>query len=258
MPNNELETHPNWDYLGENPDYSKFHSIIIGSFPIYAINHSDPVEQDGINRRANWNQYAFFQFYYGSINSTFWNDSFPIAVTGNGLKQPPTLEDAKALLVDNGFLIADIIKSTQRTDYSALDNDLFPIDYNENILELLRKMSGNNIFFTALNNGNKNPFCWFKKLLRTKGLYRNRMFQQIGTRNCTFTLNNKLFNVGLLFSPSPNGARAQNHIPEFVNYQIQYPLNNYTDFRKEQWKQLLRFKNFAYDGSNPVYNPIPN
>lgn len=247
MPLNELETHPYLTYLGDEPDYSSYQSLIIGSYPIYAITSSTPVEPDGVNKRANWNREAFVQFFYGSRKNVFWQQ-FSQSLDEN-LPLNATRHDLEVLLQRHNFLITDAIKSLYRKDYSASDPDLQPVALNGSIVDKLLHMGGNELYFTAADK--MLPFTSFKKILKEAG-YRPA-FTPIGdSRNISFSLKGKTFNVGFLFSPGAQGAINQNRIAEYQRYLQLFPGTPYAEFVKLQWKQLLFHKNMAFDGSNPV------
>lgn len=249
MPLNELETHPYLTYLGDEPDYSSYQSMIIGSYPIYAISSSIPVEPEGVRKRANWHREAFAQFFYGSRENDFWQ-RFSQSV-GDALPLHPTKQDLITLLQHHNFLITDAICSLYREKYSASDPDLHAVSYNAAIVDQLMQMGGNDLFFTATHS--VLPFKAFKKMLRIKGVKVYKLFSTVGnSRNLRFVLNGKTFNIGFLFSPSPQGAINQNRIAEYQNYLQLFPGTLYADFVRVQWKQLLFHKNMAFDGSNPV------
>lgn len=247
MPVNELETHPYLTYLGDAPDYSSYKSIIIGSYPIYAITASTPVEPDGVYKRANWNREAFVQFFYGSRSNVFWQ-RFSQSL-GENLPAKPTKEDLIALLRQHNFLITDAIKSLYRKDYSASDPALQPVALNGAIIEKLLQMGGNELYFTAAHNSL--PFSSFRKILKEAG-YRPAFTPIDNSRNVRFSLKGKTFNVSFLFSTSRQGALNQNRIAEYQNYLQLFPGTPYADFVRVQWKQLLFHKNMAFNGSNPV------
>ena len=247
MPLNELETHPYLTYLDDEPDYSSYQSMIIGSYPIYAISSSAPVEPTGVHKRANWHFGAFMQFFYGSRKSVFWqrfNQSL-----GENLPLNPTRQDAIALLRKCDFLITDVINSLFREGYSASDNHLHIVTRNGAIINQLRQMSGNELFFTAA--ANMLPFRTFRAILTHNG--HNPIFTRIGNfRNLSFVFEGKKFNIGFLFSPSRQGAINQNRIAEYQHYLQLIPNTPYADFVRVQWHQLLFHKNMAFDGSNPI------
>ncbi len=247
MPLGEVENHPYLNYLGDQPDYQKFTSLIIGSFPIYPLTNSI-AEEYGIKLRQDWLNYADLTFFYGSKENNFWKWFLAIYV----LEKPKVWNHDVAIkiLEKLEIVITDAIKSCQRNLYSASDNDLKgPFTYYLDILNVINNFSGNHIYFTATESGK--PFTSFKSILRSK----NEVFyfEQIGnSRNKSLFLNGKEYKPGFLYSPSPSGNRTKNKNPDFNNYQIRTGNLSYEDFVFEQWKQLLLKKNFEYDGSNPI------
>lgn len=139
MPENETETHPYLHFqvndFNESVKLSNYCKLIVGTFPIYAITDSEPIENHGVVIRENWINYAFMKYFYGSRRNRFWElfaECFnePIPVGHN---------DAIELLDRYKFLITDIVSSTQRNGYSSSDaaisgNKLFNFDLISSIL----------------------------------------------------------------------------------------------------------------------------
>ena len=257
MPVNEIEQHPFLDYLGDNPDFSKYNSLIIGSFPIYCITNSTPIEANGEAIRNDWQNDAFMQFFYGSMRNKFWKLFFN-AYHRDFENDNPTRIQCIDFVNEKKFILTDVIESSSRNYYRSSDNELIPELFNCNILNIIMKMNGNNIFFTSVNNNNPSPWNWFSINILNRLVDPNGFcIQEIeGTRNLFLTLKlngqKKIFNVGFLFSPSPFGARNQNRIKEFNNFRQITPDGNYTCFLETQYKELLRNENFNYNGTNPT------
>ena len=171
---------------------------------------------------------------------------------------PITLrDDCINFINNNNFIVTDVIRESERDEYKSKDNDLLPVTYNNSIIDMMMKMKGNNIYFTALPN-NPSPWSWFQIniLQPIVGGGNFNIARIIGTRNLILQIQhnnqNKKFKVGFLFSPSPNGNRGGARSLEFLAYRNANPGNNYNQFREAYYKQLLYFKHFSYDGANPV------
>lgn len=158
MPINELETHP---YLSiqitnfnDKENLSKYRKLIVGTFPIYAITSSHPIEETGLVKRANWTADAFMQYFYGSWGSHFWE---MFSLTFDDII-PNTQEEAIDLVNKYNFLITDVFKETFRKGYSPLDSNLVAPVYNDTIVTLIQNSDNLKIIYFTSKTAKK-EFC---------------------------------------------------------------------------------------------------
>lgn len=242
MPLGEIETHPYLNYWRNKLNIELCENLLNGSFPIYCISNSIPIEPLGHHKRQNWHLEAFRQGLYGSkVNKT---ESFVRSIF------PEHLGNLEEILYQNKFIVSDVIKSCQRNQYSANDNDLDVLEFNLEILYFLQLKKLKYIYFTALKDGL--PFKLFKKIIRRRYPLRRITYEPIGNSgNQALKIDNRKFYLGFLESPSPNAERFKNsngwkrHVREF-------PDSTFADYQFEQWNQLIRKKNFNYDGTNAI------
>lgn len=158
MPINEKESHPylrqQVNIFTEKSQLSKYTKLIVGTFPVYAITESVPIEQTGVEKRRNWQSEAFIQYFYGSEGSHFWN----LLASSFNEQKPNTKDEAIALLNKYGFLISDVFNSVSRNNYSPLDSDLRNSSNNESLKEIVRNSESLKvIYFTS--KAAKVAFC---------------------------------------------------------------------------------------------------
>lgn len=121
MPIGELELHP---YLhtqipvGNLVISERFKFLVVGTFPIYPLTISQPIEMNGHLMRANWHEHAAFQFFYGSMKNHFWN----LFAAAFNQPVPLTATDAINLLNLTGFIITDVVYSTERLRHLTSDS----------------------------------------------------------------------------------------------------------------------------------------
>jgi hypothetical protein len=237
MPVNEVEYHPFLDYytpLNENREsFGRYNRLIIGSFPVYSLTTSV-----GKEPRGCWDEGARFRFFYGSSSNLFWKHYLGVFGKADILKleDPDQLAgDIKQTLEDNGYLITDVIRQTNRKGYSPLDSDLFCIpgtatevlehfQLNNDIINLLFGCENlKHLYFTALPNTGHTPWGWFLKLLkRNKVEYTVEDITSLTKKvSLFFDGNKKVFNFFFLFSPaSMRGLHMSEHQrhPSFLRY----------------------------------------
>jgi hypothetical protein len=158
MPVNELESHPFlYNQIADFTDQNllaKYCKLIVGTFPIYAITNSNPVEEKGLQKRANWQDEAFMQYFYGSEANYFW--SF---FTGAFNEDMPSISwDATDILDKYKFLITDVFSSTYRKGYSPLDNDLISPVFNASIRDIIQNSFNLQILYFTSKTA-KRKFC---------------------------------------------------------------------------------------------------
>ena len=203
MPIGEIETHPFLNTQGGGQDEAslrRYRFVIVGTFPIYPLTLSTPIDGVGALLKANWNQHARFQFFYGSSENHFW-DLFSSAFNQ---PHPQTSLDAITLLDTYGFILTDVVATTQRHGYSPSDqsinaNKILNIAQLTGYLHNIKNLEA--IFFTSFTA--KEWFC------RALGLpYQHLIIDHLnhlGKKICLF----------VLMSPAGSGRSINTYTPIF-------------------------------------------
>lgn len=113
MPIGELETHP---YL-EIGNIANSTKLILGSFPVYECTNPD----NGL-KQYNRQQEGTVRFFYGSIDSSFWQKYSDYV--DNDIHLPPNQELIIQSLAARHIAISDTFISSERHDYSSEDTKL--------------------------------------------------------------------------------------------------------------------------------------
>lgn len=215
-------------------------SIFLGTFPIYEISENNTI---GIHP----------EFFYGSNVNSFW------PTLGSIFQQPTNdVQNYIELLNNLKIGIADILLKTDRNPLtSSSDKDLYPVKYN-NIYELLEKYpSIKNIFVTSgsregiglYNNSKKNATTWLKNSLRDVNEIIPRGFNLCGYKK-TITVNNRVFNLIYLHSPSRQGGFSINKIlKEEIDFDL--PDLNVNSFRLYQWEYFIKKYHLKQETNTP-------
>lgn len=129
---NEIEIHP-WKFF---PQSGKGKKLIIGSYPPKRFTNPQNLQDGDVD------------FFYGSIDNRFW-DLFCEAknLEVNWRINPELL---KQYLMDNNWIVSDIVFKTKRNRNTALDKDLKVLEW---MIEILIKLINQNeievIYFTS-------------------------------------------------------------------------------------------------------------
>ena len=105
-------------------------------------------------------------FFYGNVTSlwTILSEAFP-----DDLSQPLTLDGILNFLKAKKISVSDTIRKCNRKNPTALDNDLIPIDLNEQIIVDIKKSNISEILFTS-GFGKNNAFkLFYVDILKHKG-----------------------------------------------------------------------------------------
>jgi hypothetical protein len=204
MPINEPENHPYLNNqindLADKSKLSKYTKLIVGTFPVYAVTESIPIEEIGLIKRENWQDDAFFKYFYGSRGSHFWDlfsSSFNEAMPG-------TTEEAIVLLDAKKFLITDVFRLASRNGYSPLDEDLNNVEKNEGLRDIL--LNGENIdivYFTS-----KTAKRIFMEIF-------NIVDDDINILDNVKIIENKQYRLIVLISPAGNGRTVRHFFNSF-------------------------------------------
>ena len=122
---NDIEIHP-WEFF---PQSGKGKKLIIGSFPPKRFTNPQNLQDGDVD------------FFYGSIDNRFW-DLFCEAknLEVNWRINPELL---KQYLMDNNWIVSDIVFKTKRRKNTALDKDAFYM----NLFDAARDLSGTDTYY---------------------------------------------------------------------------------------------------------------
>jgi hypothetical protein len=278
MPIGEIEQHPYLNYLIQfsnelniNVNIQNINEkIIIGTFPVYGC--TDTIDNNG-NIIASRNSERL-RFFYGSNRSIFWDIFFQVFESD----LPITRGNAMSLLLNNNFLISDVLERTSRLNESASDKDLrFSNDCLN--LRLINMINDNKnlkyIYFTSTQENDNSPYSIFKQIFNINDGNEYERFV-IDTRLWSLKLNidNRKFNVFFLPTPKTRGIHFndKHKLEMFCNYlkskdstffnEIIYLKKNKRsqeqeqklsiyrkDFLFEAYKQSLVLCNMKFDGT---------
>jgi len=173
-----IEKHPFEPYIPKNAT-----KLIIGTIPPPRFSKKS-LNDDDVN------------FYYGSNKNNFWSILGEIFNIGfNKRNNDDEIEKRKSFLKNNNIAICDIVKRTKRKKKdSANDRDLEVIEYLD-ILNLLK--SNPNINSLIYTSQKVDEFV--RDLIK---------YPKNNSRKFNVTINNKNYDVYILYSPSPNALRG--------------------------------------------------
>jgi len=158
MPRNELESHPflyrQVEDFHNKVSLSKYCKLIVGTFPIYAITESNPVENTGLQVREDWFEAAFVQYFYGSRQNYFWR----LFCSSYNEELPHNLFHAIELLDRHEFLMTDVLSHTFRLNYSPLDNHWVNPVFNDSIVDIVQNSDNLKIVYFTSKTAKK-VFC---------------------------------------------------------------------------------------------------
>lgn len=185
------EYHPYGEYIPEGAN-----AIIIGSFPIGKF--SDPGRHHEILPHE-------IEFFFGGSKNLLWK------ILGEIFEMPVSNKSQiKKLLSVKKLGVGDVIKSCVRREGRASDSDLFDIEWNTDLLKVIRRKKIKTIFYTS-----KKVKTWFEKL---------------------FPETDDLTKI-LLISPSGQTLRALYHHPDFAKWMSRNPDKKSYDFVVYDYKQ---------------------
>ncbi|MBX2901457.1 MAG: hypothetical protein KF775_17530 [Cyclobacteriaceae bacterium] len=238
MPVNELEQHPFINYQDEliPPSIINYKSLIIGSFPVYAVTDSVNQNFQVVTNRFRLEK-AKFKFFYGSKKSDFWK---LVSSSLNGEDPTDSLppfdynlrkQNAISLLERNKILITDSIYRTNRIEERDEDKNLMitnPPCFASNNLQLNdinnlleRYPSIETLYFTSTMINEKSPFGWFIQGLG-ENLIGNPVWRANGGRGwySEININGRIYSSFLLPTPKARGVHFSNNrrLEMFCNY----------------------------------------
>lgn len=124
------EQHPYGEFIPKNA-----RAMIIGSFPIGKF--SNPKRFHEIKKHE-------FDFFFGGEKNLLWK------LLGAVFNMPvKSRSDIKKLLLKQGLGIGDVIKSCKRKNGGASDSDLYDIEWNMELIDVIRKKKIERLYFTS-------------------------------------------------------------------------------------------------------------
>lgn len=136
------EQHPYGEFVPKNA-----RGMIIGSFPIGKF--SNPKRFHEIKEHE-------FKFFFGGEKNLLWK------LLGEVFHMPVTSEtEIKKLLQRNGLGVGDVIRSCKRKNGGASDSDLYDIEWNTDLIQVIRKKRIERLYFTS-----RKVESWFNKLFK--------------------------------------------------------------------------------------------
>jgi G:T/U-mismatch repair DNA glycosylase len=184
----EKEQHPFLPYIPGNAT-----RLIIGTTPPPRFSQEKLSSKD-------------VNFYYGSKDNKFWDIIGDIAnIDFKKENTEEEIEKRKKFLDENDIGICDIVyKTNRKKPDSALDEDLIDIEHLDIVNEILVKYPKmDTLLYTS--GFVKQQITQLLKELYGKEICHNGTDEN---RKETLIVNNKKYNVYILFSPSPNALRG--------------------------------------------------
>lgn len=190
------EQHPYGEFIPKNAD-----SMLIGSFPIGKF--SDPKRRHEIKEHE-------LDFFFGGEKNLLWK------LLGNVFAMPvKTPEQVRKLLRAHKLGIGDVIRSCKRKKGGGSDTDLYDIEWNEKLIEVIRKNKIRTLYFTS-----KKVESWFNKLFKdTDDL-------------------NKIS----LISPSGQSVRSLSRREDFKQWKIKNPEASSLEFIQHDYRLKFNTK----------------
>ena len=189
----KVELHPFGEFLPRNP-----RGMLIGSFPIGKF--TDPDRFHEIKPHEH-------QFFFGGERNLLWR------LIGQARKKEITRkEDIIDLLDELGLGVGDVIRSCRRKNGGASDSDLFDIEFNHDLIGVIRKNKIGTVYFTS-----KRVESWFNKL---------------------FPESVDLKKVCLV-SPSSQTLRAIGRNPEYLAWKKKHPDCPAMDFLSDSYHRIF-------------------
>jgi hypoxanthine-DNA glycosylase len=125
----------------------KARAMIIGSFPIGKF--SDPKRRHEIKSHE-------FDFFFGGEKNLLWK------LLGAVFNMPvDSRAQVKKLLTSKGLGVGDVIKSCKRKSGGGSDTDLYDIEWNHQLIDVIRKNRIETLYFTS-----KKVETWFNQLFK--------------------------------------------------------------------------------------------
>lgn len=189
---NEIrEFHPYKEFL---PPQAKV--MIIGSFPIGKFSHPDRKQEIKSHE---------LEFFFGGEKNLLWKllgDVYHVRFKN--------VQELRKFLREKGIAIGDVIRSCRRKNGGGKDTDLYDIEWNLELLGIIRKKNIKKLFFTS-----KKVEAWFR-----------RLFPDVAG-----------IEMVTLISPSAQSYRSIPARKDFQDWRQRHPDHSIYDFILEDYRQ---------------------
>jgi G:T/U-mismatch repair DNA glycosylase len=162
----------------------------------------------------------------------------------NQLGNPISVENILLFLNNNKIAISDVIYECKRLNETALDKDLFDINYNPNLFNQIKSSNINEILFTSGFQKN-NAFKLFYE-----GILNKKITKEIKV-NRGVTLENSIFGrqikLTVLYSPSGSAnigiSKSKEYLMNKKDYQkYQNPIKHFKiQYYKKQFSTINQY-----------------
>lgn len=186
-----IERHPYGEFIPRSP-----RCMIIGSFPIGKF--TNPSRKKEIKPHEH-------DFFFGGEKNLLWK------LIGHAFdRELVTKEQIVQLLETYGIAIGDVIHCCKRKKGSASDADLYEIQWNQQLLQVIDQNHIEVIYFTSRKVEN-----WFERL---------------------FPESQHLEKINLI-SPSAQSLRSLGRNQEYLSWKEKYPQRAALDFLKDHYRK---------------------
>lgn len=173
----------------------KVRAMIVGSFPIAKFSHP--------KRRSEIKAHEY-DFFFGGEKNLLWK-----LLAGCFGKELKSKDDVVKMLNEQRLAVGDVIKSCRRKDGRSSDSDLYDIEWNTELLEIIERNKIKTVLFTS-----KKVAQWFN------ALFPDAQLQQI-----------------TLYSPSAQTARGLARNPDYLAWKKKHPQKKTYEFLLESYKE---------------------
>ena len=189
----KIERHPFGEYLPPS-----VRGMIIGSFPIGKF--TDPKRSHEIKPHE-------FKFFFGGEKNLLWK-----LISHARNREIQETNDIVALLNELKLGVGDLIVSCRRKNGGASDSDLYDIEFNHNLINVIRKNKIQELYFTS-----KKVEAWFNKLFPDTGDLKKI----------------------LLISPSAQTLRALGRNGRYLDWKKEHPDKKAIEFLYDDYKRIF-------------------
>lgn len=189
----KVEHHPFGEFIPRDAQ-----GMIIGSFPIGKF--TDPARSHEIKSHE-------FKFFFGGEKNLLWK-----LISHARKWDIHETKDIVEMLEDLKLGVGDVIVSCRRKNGGASDSDLYEIQFNHELLKVIRKHKIKILYFTS-----KKVESWFNQL---------------------FPETTDLEKI-LLISPSAQTLRAIGKNPRYQEWKLKYPDKKGLEFLYHDYKRVF-------------------
>lgn len=190
------EQHPYGEFIPKNAD-----SMIIGSFPIGKF--SNPKRRHEIKKHE-------LEFFFGGEKNLLWK------LLGNVFSMPvKTAEQVRKMLRAKKLGVGDVIRSCKRKNGGGSDSDLYDIEWNMDLIQVIRNNDIKTLYFTS-----KKVETWFNKLFKDT---------------------DDLAKISLI-SPSGQSVRSLSRREDFKQWRVEHPEASGLEFIQHDYHKKFNTK----------------